>query len=111
MERKLSVQEKSLIRKKVQEKYVRVAKSPEGCFNFPTGKAGLEKQGYLDILRDFPEPILESFCGVGNPFNAGPIHQGEDILDIGCGAGFDAFVAAKITGPRGRVIGLDVQQF
>lgn len=37
MERKLSVQEKSLIRKKVQEKYVRVAKSPQGCFNFPTG--------------------------------------------------------------------------
>ena len=108
MERELTVQEKSLIRKKVQEKYIRVAKSPEECFNFPTGKEGLEKQGYLDILRDFPEPILESFCGVGNPFSGGPIRQGEAILDIGCGSGFDAFVASRMTGPQGQVIGIDV---
>jgi len=110
-ERELTVQEKSLIRKKIQEKYVLVAKSPKGCFNFPTGEKGLKKLEYATkITRDFPEPVLQSFCGVGNPFNAGPIHQGEDILDIGCGAGFDAFVAAKITGPRGRVIGLDVTE-
>ena len=109
MERELTVQEKSLIRNKVQEKYVRVAKSPEGCFNFPTGKEGLEKQRYpSDIIHDFPEPILDSFCGVGNPFNGNFISQGEAVLDIGCGSGLDAFVAAKITGPQGRVIGLDV---
>jgi len=109
MERELTVQERSLIRKKVQEKYVRVAKSPEGCFNFPTGKEGLEKQRYpFDIIHDFPEPILDSFCGVGNPFNGNFISQGEAVLDIGCGSGLDAFVAAKITGPQGRVIGLDV---
>jgi len=109
MERELTVQERSLIRKKVQEKYVRVAKSPEGCFNFPTGKEGLEKQRYpSDIIHDFPEPILDSFCGVGNPFNGNFISQGEAVLDIGCGSGLDAFVAAKITGPQGRVIGLDV---
>jgi len=111
MERELTVQEKSLIRKKVQEKYIRVAKSPKGCFNFPIGKEGLEKQGYaFDIIRDFPEPILESFCGVGNPFSAGLIRQGEAILDIGCGSGLDAFVASRMTGPRGRVIGLDVTE-
>jgi SAM-dependent methyltransferase len=109
MERELTVQERSLIRKKVQEKYVRVAKSPEGCFNFPTGKEGLEKQRYpSDIIHDFPEPILDSFCGVGNPFNGNFISQGEAVLDIGCGSGLDAFVAAKITGPQGRVIGLDL---
>ena len=111
MERELTVQEKSLIRKKIQEKYVLVAKSPQGCFNFPTGEKGLKKLEYAtEITRDFPEPVLQSFCGVGNPFNAGSIHQGEDILDIGCGAGFDAFVAARMTGPQGRVIGIDVTE-
>lgn len=109
MEKQLTIEEKSLIRKKIQEKYIRVARSPRGCFNFPTGKKGLEKLGYRpEIIRDFPEPVLESFCGVGNPFSVGPIHQGEVILDIGCGAGFDAFVAARMTGPRGRVFGIDV---
>jgi ubiquinone/menaquinone biosynthesis C-methylase UbiE len=69
----------------------------------------LEKQRYpSDIIHDFPEPILDSFCGVGNPFNGNFISQGEAVLDIGCGSGLDAFVAAKITGPQGRVIGLDV---
>jgi SAM-dependent methyltransferase len=111
MEADLTFEDKSLVRKKIQEKYVLVAKSPKGLFNFPTGKKGAKRLGYPpDVIRDFPEPVLASFCGVGNPFNAGPIHQGEDILDIGCGAGFDAFVAAKITGPRGRVIGIDVTE-
>ena len=109
MEKELTIEEKSLIRQKIQEKYILVARSPRGYFNFPTGKKGLKKLGYpVEIIRNFPEPILESFCGVGNPFSAGPIHQGEGILDIGCGAGVDAFVAASMTGPQGRVIGIDV---
>jgi SAM-dependent methyltransferase len=108
-ERELTVREKSLIRKKIQQKYVRVAKSPTGCFNFPTGEEGLEKQGYpSEIIRDFPDPIRESFCGVGNPFRAGSIRQGEAVLDIGCGSGMDAFVASRIAGPRGCVVGIDI---
>jgi len=111
MERKLTVQEKSLIREKVQEKYVRVAKSPKGFFRFPTGKQGLTALGYpSELLNAFPEALLESFCGVGNPFRLGPIHRGETILDIGCGAGLDAFLAAEMTGPEGRVFGIDITQ-
>ena len=107
----LTDKEKTFVREKIQEKYVLVAKSPKGLFNFPTGKKGAKRLGYSpDIIRDLPEPVLASFCGVGNPFNAGPIRQGEDILDIGCGAGFDAFVAARMTGPQGRVIGIDVTE-
>ena len=105
----LTDKEKTFVREKIQEKYVQVARSPAGLFNFPTGKRGARKLGYpFDGIRDFPGSVLESFCGVGNPFSAGPIHQGEAILDIGCGAGLDAFVAARSTGDLGRVIGIDV---
>lgn len=39
---------------------------------------------------------MESFCGVGNPFTLGPIRKGESVLDIGCGAGFDLYVACQV---------------
>ncbi len=50
----------------------------------------------------------ERFVGVGNPFRLGPIRPGEAVLDLGCGAGFDACIAAQIVGPGGRVVGIDL---
>jgi ubiquinone/menaquinone biosynthesis C-methylase UbiE len=51
---------------------------------------------------------MATYCGVGNPFSLGPINRGESVLDIGCGAGADTFVAAKMVGAEGRVIGIDM---
>lgn len=48
--------------------------------------------------------------GCGNPTGLGEIKKGEVILDLGSGAGFDCFLAAKKTGPAGRVIGVDMTQ-
>lgn len=105
----LTDQEKGLIREKIREKYGQVAASPAGCFRYPTGREGIEKLGYpAEIWKDFPEELLASFCGVGNPFSLGVIEPGQSILDIGCGAGFDVLVAARLAGPRGRVVGIDV---
>lgn len=105
----LTDQEKSLIREKVQEKYAQVAATPAGCFQYPTGVAGLRQLGYPEELwRDFPPALLESFCGVGNPFSLGPVHPGDAVLDLGCGAGFDACVAAQLAGPEGQVVGVDI---
>lgn len=109
MERRLNEKEKSFIQEKIKQKYVAVAKSPEGKFNYPTGKKGLKQQGYpAEIIRDIPDPILESFCGVGNPFTIGSINQGDVVLDIGCGAGFDSLVAARMVGSEGEVTGIDI---
>lgn len=46
--------------------------------------------------------------GCGNPVALAALKPGETVLDLGSGAGFDAFLAAKRVGPEGRVIGVDM---
>ena len=45
---------------------------------------------------------------MGNPFSVGEIAPGETVLDVGSGSGFDCFIAAKMVGPTGKVIGVDM---
>jgi SAM-dependent methyltransferase len=98
------------VRKGIQEKYDRVAATgASGCFQYPTGKAGMELQGYPpEVLKEFPPEVLAAFCGVGNPFSLEPLNPGDAVLDIGCGAGVDSLVAAHLVGTGGRVVGIDV---
>ena len=105
----LTEPEKSLIREKIREKYAQAAVALAGCFQYPTGVKGIRQLGYPEEWwQDFPVTLLESFCGVGNPFSLGPVNPGEMVLDLGCGAGFDACVAASLVGPAGQVVGVDV---
>jgi SAM-dependent methyltransferase len=46
--------------------------------------------------------------GCGNPGAIAAMQAGETVLDLGSGAGFDAFLAARAVGPGGRVIGVDM---
>lgn len=48
--------------------------------------------------------------GCGNPTGMGNIKEGDVVLDLGSGAGFDCFLAAKKAGNTGRVIGVDITQ-
>jgi len=105
----LTEPEKSLIREKIREKYALAAVTPAGSFQYPTGVQGIRQLGYPEEWwQDFPGALLESFCGVGNPFSLGPVNPGEMVLDLGCGAGFDTCVAARLVGPAGQVVGVDV---
>ena len=109
MENELTGQDKQRIEESIRGKYLKVAASPEGLFRYPTGRAGLEALDYdPDMVRSLPEPVAASYCGVGNPFTLGPIREGEAILDIGCGAGVDSIIAAKLAGPSGAVTGIDL---
>jgi SAM-dependent methyltransferase len=110
LKKELTEPEAALIRQGIRDKYARVAATGSGgCFQYPTGEEGLRLQGYpLELLIDFPKSVLESFCGVGNPFSLGPLEEGAAVLDIGCGAGVDTLVAARLVGPKGRVVGVDV---
>jgi arsenite methyltransferase len=93
----------------VREKYSEVSSSAEGKFNYPTGRDGAILHGYDPaIIRSMPDELIKSFCGVGNPFMLDPINEGETILDVGCGAGFDLIVASRMVGQNGKVCGIDL---
>jgi len=62
------------------------------------------------VIARAPDRLLHSFCGVGNPFALGGIAPGHRVLDFGCGAGFDMFVAADIVGPGVLVYGIDLSE-
>jgi arsenite methyltransferase len=57
-----------------------------------------------------PRSTIEGALGVGNHLRFAKIEEGETILDLGCGAGIDSVLAARRTGPSGRVIALDFLQ-
>ena len=86
-----------------------MAISSEGKFEYPTGRAGAKALGYDPVfIHEAPPALLNSFCGVGNPFSLGEIQPGNNVLDIGSGAGFDLYVANRLVGESGRVCGVDL---
>ena len=99
------------IRKAICEKYAEVSISAVGKFQYPTGKDGAKALGYdQTIIESAHARFFEASCGVGNPFSLGSIRLGDAILDFGCGAGFDLFVASKLAGEIGRVRGIDLTE-
>lgn len=60
------------------------------------------------ILSLLPVEVMSKFYGCGSPIPAAL--GGQTILDLGCGTGRDAFVAAALAGPTGRVIGVDMTE-
>lgn len=99
------------IRNAIRNKYAEVSISAAGKFQYPTGKDGAIALRYdSDIIKSAAPSLLDSFCGVGNPFSLGKIHHGEVVLDLGCGAGFDLFVASRLVGESGQVCGVDLTE-
>jgi len=113
---------KEEIKKTVREKYGNIAKqSGSGCCCGPTSQissccgtgagvaAGISKKiGYSDQdLNAVPEGANLGL-GCGNPVALASLKQGETVLDLGSGAGFDCFLAAANVGAKGKVIGVDM---
>ena len=97
------------LRQAIQEEYAEVALHPEQGFHFHTGRPLARMLGYRDEwLEGIPAASIESFAGTGNPFSLGEIRPGECVVDIGCGAGIDSLIAARMVGPTGKVIGVDM---
>jgi arsenite methyltransferase len=97
------------LREEVKSKYREVAMNPRGEYHFHTGRPLARRLGYdLSIVDAMPESAVESFAGVANPFSMQPLRAGERVVDVGSGAGFDCFIAARKVGAAGRVIGIDM---
>lgn len=97
------------LRNEVRNTYAQVAIRPDGDYHFHRGsRFAAELLGYdPSELEDLPRQCTAPFAGVANPHLAGPVHPGETVLDIGCGAGMDLLLTARRLGPEGRAIGVD----
>jgi arsenite methyltransferase len=96
------------IREKVRDAYSGAAESPQGKHAFPVGRVFAESLGYpRELLAGLPGFVAEAFTGVSNVSVRAARPEGAAVLDVGCGAGLDALVAARRAGPTGRVIGVD----
>ncbi len=97
------------LREEVRKKYQEVAVNPHGSFHFHTGRPLAARLGYESAIVDgLPDAAVESFAGVANPLALRPLVEGERVVDVGSGAGFDCFVAAHHVGRPGQVVGVDM---
>jgi len=93
---------------KVRKMYRQVAENPDGTFHFELGRPVALRVGYAaKLLDEIPASAVESFAGVGFFFDFADLRDGETVLDLGSGSGMDAFYAARLVGPAGRVVGVD----
>ena len=98
-----------VLREEIQKTYADVATDAQQQFIFPTGRPWAQQLGYPEPeLSHVPDATVASFAGVANPWSLGRIEPGSVVLDLGCGAGTDLLIAAQMTGPDGRVIGIDM---
>jgi SAM-dependent methyltransferase len=104
------------IKNKVKEGYGRVAMENKPCCGAPSSCCGSsasiqtigEMIGYSrDEMNQVPEGANLGL-GCGNPVALASLKEGQTVLDLGSGAGFDCFLAAKAVGEQGRVIGVDM---
>ena len=97
------------LRDAISEEYKAVAESPQQGFHFHTGRPLARVLDYAEEwLAGVPESSIESFAGTGNPFSLGNLLPGEQVVDIGSGAGIDSLIASKMVGADGRVVGVDM---
>jgi ubiquinone/menaquinone biosynthesis C-methylase UbiE len=104
------------IKKAARDRYGKMAKNA-GLYCFPSascrgGENTVEKIGRwigysIDDLESVPEGANLGL-GCGNPVALASLKEGETVVDLGSGAGFDCFLAANQVGKNGRVIGVDM---
>ncbi len=102
----------------VKKEYAGIAGSfDSGCVKECCGSNSPDLVGIADISRNlgytndqFVMGLGEANLGLGcgNPLAMADLKKGEIVLDLGSGAGFDAFLAAKCVGQNGHVIGVDM---
>lgn len=98
---------KDKIRRLIRKNYGKIAAkgSAGGCCS---GGCGCSELGYTE--DDIVSVPIDSNMGLGcgNPIAMANLKEGDTVLDLGCGGGFDCFLASKKVGEKGLVIGVDM---
>jgi len=104
------------IKEVIKKEYGEIAKQKKSCCNLAnsccgnikTAKDISKRIGYTDNdISTVPESANLGL-GCGNPIALASLKEGEVVLDLGSGAGFDTFLAANKVGDDGKVIGIDM---
>ncbi len=105
------------IKKEVRKRYAKVAKSngsgcgcgaSVSCCSAPSNEQISKMIGYSDEEMGSVPDGANLGLGCGNPTALASLKEGERVLDLGSGAGFDCFLAAKKVGAQGKVVGVDM---
>ncbi len=104
------------VKKTVRERYAQVARRSASCCgpkacgcNSDTNVKDISRGiGYSDEEMAAAPEGANLGLGCGNPVALASLREGETVLDLGSGAGFDCFLAARQVGASGRVIGVDM---
>jgi SAM-dependent methyltransferase len=105
--------EPETLKSAVRDRYAGFVKNNQSCCGPSTSCGCAPGDASLDLgydpkdLAAVPEGANLGL-GCGNPVALAALKPGETVLDLGSGAGFDAFLAAQRVGPEGRVIGVDM---
>jgi arsenite methyltransferase len=103
------------IKKEVRNRYANVAKTSGSCCASssccsapPSNKQVSKLVGYSEEEMNSVPEGANLGLGCGNPTALASLKEGERVLDLGSGAGFDCFLAAKKVGKQGKIIGVDM---
>ncbi len=95
-------------RREVRQGYAKIASRQNSCCS---GAASIEESkniGYSQIDLETAPEGANMGLGCGNPVALASLKEGETVLDLGSGGGFDCFLAAKKVGKEGKIIGVDM---
>lgn len=104
------------IKEIIKENYAKIAKKSRPCSIFGKSSCcGSDSNQFISKNIGYSENELNSVpdganlgLGCGNPVALASLKQGDVVLDLGSGAGFDCFLAASKVGNNGKVIGIDM---
>ncbi len=103
------------IKRAVREGYARIAKKATTGIGFQDDSNYMQYPEQISKRLGYTEEDIQAVphgsnlgLGCGNPVAQACLNDGEVVLDMGSGAGFDCFLASSQVGPKGKVIGVDI---